>query len=210
MPPLLVGVATLASGRRHVAASAGVAPQDGAGSEEGQVDRAKGAIMRMLGRQPASAAQIRRKLADKGHERANVDAGLARLQELGLQSDREYAEVFARSKWRQSCWAPARIATELRRNGVCQDDVTHALETVFGCDSHDLSFANGGEEGTEEGAEGGEAPSHADTLLAAAQRQARQYRGLPREAQRRRLAGWLQRRGHSWATVRGLLERLGL
>ena len=27
----------------------------------------------------------------------------------GLQSDREFAAVFARSKWRQSRWAPSRI-----------------------------------------------------------------------------------------------------
>eukprot|EP00873_Tetraselmis_striata_P034321 jgi/Tetstr1/454585/TSEL_041479.t1 len=139
MPPLLVGVATLASGRRHVAASAGVAPQDGAGSEEGQVDRAKGAIMRMLGRQPASAAQIGASWPTRGTSGRTLTLGwrgcrsccppssLLRSLPLpggqGLQSDREYAEVFARSKWRQSCWAPARIATELRRNGVCQDDV---------------------------------------------------------------------------------------
>ena len=28
-----------------------------------------------------------------------------------LQSDAEFAEVFARSKWRQSKWAPSRIRT---------------------------------------------------------------------------------------------------
>ena len=36
-------------------------------------------------------------------------AALDRLAEVGLQSDAEFAETFARSKWRQSKWGPRRI-----------------------------------------------------------------------------------------------------
>ena len=47
-------------------------------------------------------------------------------------------------------------------------------------------------------------------LLDAANRQAHLLRGLPVEVRRRRMVGWLQRRGHSWSTVSALLQRLKL
>ena len=47
-------------------------------------------------------------------------------------------------------------------------------------------------------------------LLAAAQRQAAQTRGMPLETRRRRMVAWLQRRGHSWGTVSALLKQLAL
>lgn len=45
---------------------------------------------------------------------------LARLAAVGLQSDAEFAETFARSKWRQSKWGPRRIegvSTRVREAG---------------------------------------------------------------------------------------------
>ena len=47
-------------------------------------------------------------------------------------------------------------------------------------------------------------------LLEAAERQAHLSRGLPLAARRRRLAGWLARRGHGWKTVSAVMERVGL
>jgi hypothetical protein len=51
------------------------------------------------------------------------------------------------------------------------------------------------------------APAH---LLAAAARQAALSKGLPAPARRRRLVGWLQRRGHNWGTVAAVLDALAL
>ena len=47
-------------------------------------------------------------------------------------------------------------------------------------------------------------------LLEAAERQAHLSRGLPLAARRRRLAGWLARRGHGWKTVSAVMEKVGL
>ena len=47
-------------------------------------------------------------------------------------------------------------------------------------------------------------------LLEAAERQAHLSRGLPLAARRRRLAGWLARRGHGWKTASAVMERVGL
>jgi len=51
------------------------------------------------------------------------------------------------------------------------------------------------------------APAH---LLASAARQAALSKGLPLPARRRRLVGWLQRRGHNWGTVAAVLDALAL
>ena len=62
---------------------------------------------------------------------------LAPLQ--GLQSDADFAEVFARSKWRQSRWAPSRIRMELVKRGVAKQHIEAGLESVFGVHSERLN-----------------------------------------------------------------------
>lgn len=47
-------------------------------------------------------------------------------------------------------------------------------------------------------------------LLGSARRQADFTAGLPIEARRRRLVGWLQRRGHDWETITRVLALLQL
>ncbi len=47
-------------------------------------------------------------------------------------------------------------------------------------------------------------------LVESAQRQAHLTRGIPSETRRRRLVGWLQRRGHTWDTISAILKELSL
>lgn len=47
-------------------------------------------------------------------------------------------------------------------------------------------------------------------LLETAQRQAHLTKGMPSETRRRRMVGWLQRRGHSWDTISSLLREMAL
>ena len=47
-------------------------------------------------------------------------------------------------------------------------------------------------------------------LLGSARRQAEMTVGLPTEVRRRRLSGWLLRRGHDWQTVSKILTLLHL
>ena len=57
----------------------------------------------------ARPMQLKSKLLERGHELQDVRALLDRLAAVGLQSDTEFAETFARSKWRQSKWGARRI-----------------------------------------------------------------------------------------------------
>jgi len=49
-----------------------------------------------------------------------------------------------------------------------------------------------------------------DQLLEVVRRKATPMQGLPVETQKRRLAGFIQRRGHSWDTAKQILKQLGL
>ena len=47
-------------------------------------------------------------------------------------------------------------------------------------------------------------------LVAAAQRRLQMLSRHPKETRRRRLLGWLQRRGHPWGVCRDVLQEVGL
>jgi hypothetical protein len=47
-------------------------------------------------------------------------------------------------------------------------------------------------------------------ILEAARRYAERSKGLAPDVRRRRLIGYLQRRGHAWGTVSGVLKALGM
>ena len=55
-----------------------------------------------------------------------------------------------------------------------------------------------------------ERPDPEAELLEAARGRVRQMGGAPREAKRRRLSGWLQRRGYSWDVIKVVLAGAGV
>ncbi|MBB3141982.1 regulatory protein RecX [Halomonas organivorans] len=77
--------------------------------------------IRLLARREYARAELRERLAAKGHEAEAVEACLAELAEQGLQSDERFAESFLRSRVAR-CQGPVRIRAELSRRGI--DDAT--------------------------------------------------------------------------------------
>lgn len=194
------------------AAAAERAPQDAAAAAEG----AKAAALRLLGGRPHARKELEAKLAERGHGRAAAAAALDRLGEAGLQSDAEFAEVFARSKWRQARWGPSRIGGELRRRGVAPAHAAAALAGVFGeggrlevrrfIEEEADEAAGDAGEGSMRALGDGEAPVAA--LLRTARDRWARTAGLDAAARKRRLAGWLQRRGHVWDDVARVVARV--
>lgn len=133
---------------------------------------------------------------------------LDRFEQVHLINDEEYAVIFARSKWRQSKWSPRKIETELRRRGVEAAVIGEALTAVFGedgvvrvdgvLDSHDGDSEDDGM--TAQGYE----------LVEMARKQYESYRtaSITEEAKKRRLIGYLQRRGFGWDVVGKVVERV--
>lgn len=171
--------------------------------------RATNSAAGMVSRRPHSERELRTKLAEREHDPDAIDAAVQRLQELGMHSNREYAELFAQSKWRQSRWAPSRIRRELMSKGLAAKDIDHSLRQVFGEDMRiSILPAEDDNEDTAVTTDTRFDPQH--HLLESARRQAHLSRGLPLKTRRRRLIAYMQRRGHTWDTISTLLERIDL
>ena len=187
----------------------------GRGGDEGpkadQVERAKASALRMVGRRSHSRDELRRKLQEREYPDGVIQSVLDRLEEVGLQSDAEHAVIFARSKWRQSRWSPRRIGTELHRKGVAKEHVVLALESVFGEEGNISVKRYMEEEGYDVDPKDIDSVSSLghpeEALIQTTIRQYQTYGShISKEAKRRRLTGWLQRRGFSWDDISRLVS----
>lgn len=146
-------------------------------------DRASGA----LGRRARSTEELRRWLRERECEAADIDDALERLTSLGLLDDLAFARGFAHSRTVGRGYGSRRVAAELARRGVAAG----IIATMIG----ELREEGGGDETA--------------AIEQAARRRLRSVGGLEPEVARRRLLGWLVRRGfsvgESLKVVRGLV-----
>jgi regulatory protein len=83
-----------------------------------------------LAHRARSVAELRRKLAEKGAPRAEVEEVIARLIDQKLLDDTDFARQFARSRITGSGASRFRVLQELRRKGVGSDIAERALEEL--------------------------------------------------------------------------------
>ncbi|MCG6658393.1 regulatory protein RecX [Halomonas campisalis] len=82
--------------------------------------------VRLLARREYSRAELKERLAARGHEPAAIAACLDALAEQGLQSDARFAESFLRSRVARG-QGPLKIRGELARRGVDRDTARAAF-----------------------------------------------------------------------------------
>ena len=80
--------------------------------------------LRHLARRDHSRAELARKLAAHGAP-DEIEAVIARMGELGLQSDSRYAEAFVRGK--ASRFGASRLRRELAHRGIDRDLIDEAI-----------------------------------------------------------------------------------
>lgn len=85
----------------------------------------------LLARREHSRAELARKLAPHGTP-AEIDATLERMTELGLLSDRRFAEAWVRA--RAARFGVARLRHDLAQRGVAHELIDAALEAECGGD----------------------------------------------------------------------------
>ena len=148
--------------------------------EEGELLAAYDRALDLLNFRARSAAELRRRLVQKGIEAPRAEAAVARLVEQGLVDDRAYARALARSKALGSGASRRRIGQELARRGVDRETADEAVSEVWREEEVDQT--------------------------AAAERLARKrlgaLRGLDAGAKRRRLYAFLARRGYDGDEIR--------
>jgi regulatory protein len=107
---------------------------------------------------------------------------LDRLEDLQLIDDAAYAEAFVRSRQRAGV-AKRSVSRELRVKGIAEDEAEAALSTI-------------------------DADQERETALLLATRRARRSAGLAPEVRRRRLYGFLARRGYPAEVVSSVVAEV--
>ncbi|KAJ7567003.1 hypothetical protein O6H91_02G128000 [Diphasiastrum complanatum] len=164
---------------------------------------AKNSAIKMLSRGPLTTAELRKKLNGKSFPSHSIENAISDLQRCGLQSDTQYAEGFASSKWQRLSWGPMRIKQALKQRGVEEKIVEKAVSQVF----LDIDCRNEDEEEFEI-VRWGMARSSVEHLLSQARKQWFRGGDIPEETRKRRLIGWLQRRGFTWKVITEVLKSL--
>ena len=150
--------------------------------EEKIVTRAKNTAYRLLTYRPRSRAELIQKLRDREFDAAVVEAVVSDLVRLGYVDDRQFAEQWASSRVRLRAFGRRRIELELRNKGVDREIIEEALAAVFG------------------------AEPELGTAMSAAEKKLNTMRSTDRETRRRRLAGFLERKGYSFEVIRRVVK----
>ena len=138
-------------------------------------------VIRFLARRAHSRAELLRKLTDRGVQAVHAHEAVDRAALEGYVNDLEFARLFAQQARDLKGWAPLRLKLALTQRGVATDHVEQAIEDTY---------------------------AHVELLdLAVTQARKRAVRLQGDvESRRRRLAGYLQRRGFPASVVRAATD----
>jgi regulatory protein len=139
-----------------------------------------------LARGPRATKDLGRWLAQRDHSPDDISATLARLTERGLLNDAAYATMFARSRLTTHHMSRRRIAAELAKRGVERATADAAIAEVMD----------------------DEAIDERAMVRTAAEKKLRSLAKLEPDVQRRRLYGFLARKGYPPDLVRDAVKRL--
>lgn len=148
-------------------------------------DDARSYALRLLGQRSYTTKDLERKLVGRQFERESIERTLARLTESGLLDDSKFAASFARAKLYGSV-STRRIRQMLARKGIAQALVLAAIEQVIAEEGIDTSIA----------------------LEKVARKKFASYHDIDPMVLRRRLTGFLARRGYDLAEIRNVVAKV--
>jgi regulatory protein len=162
---------------------------DGKGEERvlSAIERANAhdAAVRLLAVRGRSTQEIVTRLRRKGMGKDAIAHAVGRLESGGLLDDAKFAREYARTLTSRG-FGRARIAADLSRKGVSRPDA-------------DIAVAEAG---------GDDEAERRERLLALARKRAAQLKGLDQEVARRRLVGYLARRGYGGGEVLAVVRQV--
>lgn len=174
------------------AGASGPAAAGAAGAARGDTEPdpqvvARRIVLRQLAMGPRTRRQLEDKLRERGCEPEVARRVLDRMGEVGLVDDEAYAEMFVRSRQETKGLAADALRHELRGKGVADDVIASALEEI-------------------------DPEREKEQARALVARRLRTMRGLDRDVQTRRLAGFLARKGYgsgvSYQVIREAVDGL--
>jgi regulatory protein len=150
--------------------------------DDKELTKARNAAYRFLTYRPRSRAEIGAKLHDKEFDDAIIEAVLADLARLGYVNDLQFARQWTQSRSRLQGFGRRRIGQELKSKGIGRETVREVFAEVF---SEDTEI---------------------ETAKRVAGKKLNTMGSLDRETRRRRLAGFLERKGFSFEIIRTVLR----
>jgi regulatory protein len=149
--------------------------------EEKIVTRARNAAYRLLTYRPRSRRELGEKLRDKEFPEELIEAVIDHCTRLGYLDDLKFAVQWASSRVRLRSFGRRRIERELRDKGVDRDIIHAALQEVYSGSSEE------------------------DVARREADKRLRTLARFDPDVRRRRLAGFLERKGFASDTIRAIL-----
>jgi regulatory protein len=153
--------------------------------ELADLEAAHRAALRALARRAHARFDLRRRLLEKQHPPAAIDAALERLTAVGLLDDARFAVDYAAAKARRGR-GPARLVHDLQSQGIDRRVAEDAVRTSLAAEGVDPAQA----------------------VRALAEKRARQLAGLPAAVRKRRLVAFLVRRGFQGPDIRSVVDGL--
>ena len=142
-----------------------------------ELTRAKNAAYRLLTYRPRSRAELRAKLHEKEFTEEITEAVLADLARFGYVNDLQFAHDWTRSRIRLRGFGRRRIEQELKNKGIDREIIREVFAEAFSDE-------------TEIG-----------TAKRVAAKKLNTMKTLDRDTRKRRLAGFLERKGFSFEIV---------
>ncbi len=150
--------------------------------DDKELGRARNAAYRYLTYRSRSRVEVEQRLAEKGFAGLVVRSVLSDLERLGYINDREFACRWAANRVRLRGFGRRRIERELRNKGVSRGIIRVTLGEMF------------------------ENSSEIDVARREAEKKVRSLNRFEPEVQRRRLAGFLERKGFSSDIIRVIIH----
>ncbi|HWA58048.1 MAG TPA: regulatory protein RecX [Gemmatimonadales bacterium] len=141
-------------------------------------------LLKALERRSFSVGELRRRLRQKGHPAPAVDFAIERALGMTLLDDAAFALQYVQSRAHRGR-GPARLRQDLRARSVAEPLIDAALRAQWP-----------------------EPEAALDVAASLAARRARQLGAVDRDVKRRRLLGFLARRGFSGSRVSELVRRI--
>lgn len=146
--------------------------------------RAKNSAYRYLTIRPRSRAEVERKLRDREFPFDIISTVIGHLIQLGYLNDEQFARDWAASRVRSRGFGRRRLEQELRIKGIGSDLIRETLGTLF-------SDA-----------------SEADIARKEADKKLKTLARFEPEVRKRRLAGFLERKGFSSDIIRAIIHAI--
>ncbi len=147
-----------------------------------EVERATDSALHFLAYRPRSTREVTDRLRRRGYSDPAIDGAIEKLRGWRYLDDQEFARFWVENRLEYRPSGSRRLRQELRQKGVDGEVVDQTIEAV-----------------------------EVDELPAAielARKRVERLRGLDPIVRRRRLAGFLQRRGYGWDVVKPVIDQV--